>query len=282
MVLFIEIFFECNTFKYDYVILHIDSAREKNGLFSSEENPQVKHVKTLLKKFRDRQVPPVVKLGDLSDWCNQNEEFMENEAFIIKYECSSIDEDPSFRFACSTPLLLKTLMTQNTICIDATYELNWLGFPLMVLGTVYRTKRFHPLVYACCSHERTIDYQIIFSCVKEAIKRHFDVEFEPEILIADTADPIRNAYYAAFDSVLDVMCYAHVIRNCRKRPFTSKHSKALLLDDIAKMQLAPNRETFEMMSKLFCEKWSSVEPDFVAYFQKEWLGPHCNWFEGAA
>lgn len=48
------------------------------------------------------------------------------------------------------------------------------------------------------------------------------------------------------------------------------------------MQLAPNRATFEMMSKLFCEKWSSVEPDFVAYFQKEWLGPHCNWFEGAA
>lgn len=230
MVLFIENLFVCNTFKYDDVILHIDSAREKHGLFSSEQNPQVKHVKTLLKKFRDRQVPPVVKLGDLSDWCNQNKEFPsnENEAFIIAYECSTIDEDLSFRFACSTPLLLKTLMTQKTICIDATYKINWLGFPLMILGTVDRTKRFHPLVYACCSHERTVDYQFIFSCVKEAIKRHFDVEFEPEILIADAADPIRNAYYATFDSaLLDVMCYAHVIRNCRKRPFKSKHSKAL-------------------------------------------------------
>lgn len=41
------------------------------------------------------------------------------------------------------------------------------------------------------------------------------------------------------------MCYAHVIRNCRKRPFSSNNNKKL-------------------------------------NFKKEWLGAHCNWFEGAA
>lgn len=48
------------------------------------------------------------------------------------------------------------------------------------------------------------------------------------------------------------------------------------------MQSAPNRATFNMMENLFCNKWQLVEPDFVKYFDKEWLGVHCNWFEGAA
>lgn len=36
------------------------------------------------------------------------------------------------------------------------------------------------------------------------------------------------------------------------------------------------------MSELFCAKWQPVEAKFIEYFQKQWLGVHCNWFEGAA
>lgn len=123
----------------------------------------------------------------------------------------------------------------------------------------------------------------MFECVKEAIKTHLNREFTPKKLIADGADAIRTSFYKVFISAeLDVMCYAHVLRNCCKRPFTSKNNKQLILDDIQKMQVAPNKPTFNMMNKLFIEKWKTIEPDFVAYFQKEWLGAHCNWFEGAA
>lgn len=61
---------------------------------------------------------------------------------------------------------------------------------------------------------------------------HFDVEFEPEILIGDAADPIRNAYYAAFDSaLLDVLCYAQcashtsyeIVENVFLHRNTAKH-----------------------------------------------------------
>lgn len=112
---------------------------------------------------------------------------------------------------------------------------------------------------------------------------HFDVEFEAETLIADGADAIRNGFYSSFKTAkLDVMCYAHVKRNLLKRPFTSKQNKNLIMEDIRMMQLAPNRATFTMMSKLFCEKWECIEPDFVAYFKQQWLGVHCNWYEGSA
>lgn len=53
--------------------------------------------------------------------------------------------------------------------------------------------------------------------VKSAIGKHLGRNFKPETLIADGADPIRNAFYESYDSAqLDVMCYAHVIRNCHK------------------------------------------------------------------
>lgn len=225
----------------------------------------------------------MIKLGDMVHWCEQYKQFPTDvdEAFVFNIETSSPDQELSFRFAFSTPRLLETLSHVNTICIDATYKLNWLGFPLTVLGTVDRNKRFHPFVYACCSHEKKHDYAFIFKSTQAAIETHFKRSFEPDKLIADGADAIRNAFYESYASAqLDVICFAHVIRNCRKRPFTSKNNKDLILDDIRKMQSAPSPASFNMMAKLSCKKWEPIKADFVAYFRKEWLGVHCNWFEG--
>lgn len=276
----------CGTTKTKEIIAHIDYARSKNGLFREETTPGNRQIEYLVQKFRSAQTPPMIKLGDLVEWCQENSQFPIdiNEAFVIAHEASSHnDTSLSFRFVLSTPLLLQKCVELKTIAIDATYKLNWLDYPLMVYGTVDREKKFHPLAYACCSHEKTHDFQFIFESVKNSIKQHLDENFEPKTLIADGADAIRNAFYNCFESAtLDIMCFAHVLRNCNKRPFTSKANKQLVMDDIRNMQLAPNRATFGMMTKLFCAKWERIESDFVTYFEKEWLGPHCNWFEGAA
>lgn len=285
MVEYITDIFKCGTTKVPEVIKHINIMKEKRGLFVDEATPEKRQIEYLLRKFRNTDAPTIIKLGDLSKWCNENESLPDdiNEAFIIGQETSGPEERLWFRFVLTTRQLLEKLSNAKTICIDATYKLNWQGFPLMVLGTVDRSKRFHPFVYACCTNERTTDYAFIFESVKCAIKKHFNKEFEPEVMIADGAESIRNAYYLVFTkALLDVMCFAHVLRNCLKRPFSAKKNKQLVIDDIKKIQLSPNRMTFEMMCKLFCEKWNCVEPDFVAYFKKEWLGVHCNWFEGAA
>lgn len=282
---FITGLFKCGTIKIPDVIRHINYARDTNRLFESEQNPTKRQIEYMLKKFRDAETPRMVKVGDLMAWCDKNKKIPsdENEGFVIGSDSSAVESDLRFRFVLSTLFLLNMLKSQKKICIDATYKLNWLGFPLMVLGTIDRAKRFHPLVYACCSQETGLDFEFIFKSIKNAIKIHFDIDFEPEIMIADGADAIRNAFYNSFESAkLDVMCYVHVLRNCSKQPFASKSNKSLIFEDIKKMHLAPNRSTFNMMSKLFCEKWIELEPNFVAYFKKEWLNVHCNWFEGAA
>lgn len=173
----------------------------------------------------------------------------------------------------------------KTICIDATYKLNWMGFPLIILGTVDRLKRFHPLLYACTSNETTENYMFVFESARNGIATHFECdEFAPSTLIADGADQITNAFFDIFKNCAKtvIMCFAHVIRNVRKRPFASKNNKQLIIDDIKKLQLSQNRAEFDTSTKLFIEKWRSIESNFVEYFQKEWLGVHSNWFEGAS
>lgn len=179
--------------------------------------------------------------------------------------------------------MLEKMRNLETICIDATYKLNWHGFPLIVVGTVDRLKRFHPVAYACSTNETTADYEFVFEAIRDATENIYGHKFEPKILIADGADAIRNAFYNAFPSaVIDIMCFAHVIRNVRKRTFRTKTNKPLVLDDIRKIQLASNKNAFLMMTNLMCAKWLPIESEFVQYFQKEWLGSHCNWYEGAA
>lgn len=218
-------------------------------------------------------------------WCEKHSQFPTdpNEAFILGYESCSMKEKMSFRFTMTTPNLLKKLAKRETICIDATYKLDWLGFPLIMMGTVDREKKFHPLIYACSSHERTEDYAFVFDTVKDGIRKHLKKKFNPKTLIADGADAIRSGFYTVFPNAkLDIMCFAHVLRNIRKRPFASKNNKSLIIDDIRKMQLASNRKVFEYMAELFCNKWSPIESNFVQYFKQQWLGNHSNWFEGAA
>lgn len=49
---------------------------------------------------------------------------------------------------------------------------------------------------------------------------------------------------------MDIMCFAHVLRNVQKRPKEAKNNKSLIIDDIRKLQIAPNRKIFDMMSAL--------------------------------
>lgn len=285
MIDFTNQLFEKQVTRYDQIIQFLDEERTKSNIFENEPNPQPRQIEYRLKLFRNADIKPVINLGDLMKWCGENSAYPSNpnEAFVVAYECSPIFDEMKFRFCLSTPNMLEKFINLDKICIDATYKLNWNGFPLVVLGTVDRKKRFHPLLYACTSHETTDDYAFVFESVRNAIEIFFEEAFEPTTLIADGAMAIRNAFYKVFKSArLDIMCFAHVIRNIRKRTFVMKNNKQLIIDDIRKIQSAPNRATFEMMSKLFCEKWVNLESNFIEYFQCQWLGPLANWFEGAA
>lgn len=285
MIDYIYSLFDKGVILYDKIIEFVEESRDKHGIFINEPNPEPRQIEYRLSLWRNSNVKPMINLGDLMEFCNNNAEYPvnDNEAFILASECSSISDELHFKFCYSTANLLKKFIGLKTICIDATYKLNWNGFPLIVFGTVDRGKKFHPLLYACTSHETSEDYSFVFETVKNCLEVFYEASFEPTTLIADGAISIRNAFYGVFESAnLDIMCFAHVIRNIRKRPFSNKNNKQLVIEDIRKLQSAPNRDMFEKMAQLFCEKWENIEPNFIEYFKNQWLGSLVNWFEGAA
>lgn len=284
---FIRDLFDKNTTKPKDISSHIDSARKQRGLFGNEANPGIRQIEYLLGLFRQGDTEPVVNLGDLMQWCESNATVPTNddEPFVLSHGISSHKKgENGFRFCITTLRLLLLLSEAKKICIDATYKLNWLGYPLIILGTVDQQKKFHPMIYACSSNETTDDYKFMFESAKNGIHRCFNRVFSPELLIADGAEAIRNAFFDVCKESAKkfIMCAAHMLRNVRKRPFKSTQIRNLIVEDIRKIQLAATKQIFEMMSSLFLEKWKYEEPAFVKYFKSEWLGDQCNWYEGAA
>lgn len=278
MKTFIADLFDSGVTKTNVVQNMITKARNTQQLFSDEPNPTPRQIKYLLSKYRNHNSKPVIKMGDLSEWCEKRMTFPneKDEAFVLGFECSTTENDQHFKFCMSTPHLLDLLSNAKVISIDATYKLNWMEYPLIILGVVDNMKRFHPMVYCCSSHERTEDYTYIFETVKQCIEKNLKKTFAPKIMVSDAADAIRNGFYNVHEdsAEADVMCFSHVLRNVRKRPFTSKVNKALIIDDIRQIQLASNKSTFELMTDLFIKKWEPIEKNFTDYFQKEWLGKY--------
>lgn len=285
MIEYIDQLFEKDVSRYRQIIQFIEEERKKHNIFVDEPNPEPRQIEYRLREFRNADIKPMINLGDLNEWCNANAVFPadKNDAFVLAFESSPIFDKLHFRFCLSTPALLEKFFCLKTICIDATYKLNWNGFPPVVLGTVDRRKKFYPLLYACMSHETTEDYSFVFESLKNAIEVFYEIEFQPTTLIADGAKAIRNAFDKAYETAsLDIMCFAHVIRNMRKRPFAMKNNKALIIDDVRRIQSASSRAIFDKMADMFCEKWKDLEPNFIEYFRSQWLGSLANWFEGSA
>lgn len=286
MIDFIQNLFELNTIQYPSIIKHIENARKNESRFTNEPNPTKDQIAYRLKLHRDAEVKPVISVGDLMTWCKEHS-VTPNEPhtpFILDYwREKNNGTGIKFRFVFTTLFLLNLFKSVEKVCIDSTYKLNWNGFPLTILGTVDRNKKFHPIAFACTTNETADDYAFVFNAVKVKIRQFFEVDFEPTTLISDAANAIQNAFYRIFPlATVDIMCFAHVIRNVDKRPFKSQNNKKLIKADITLLQQAPDRKVFALMSQLFCEKWRPVETEFITYFESQWLGEHCNWFEGAA
>lgn len=231
--------------------------------FPEEITPTAKQIHYILSKHRDEVLPPVVCVGDLVNWCFAKCRFPDNddEAFVLGYENNEPEDEMYFRFVISTKNLLKQCSNVDMLCTDASYKVNWNGFPMIVLGTVDKNIRFHPLALVSSSNETEADYAFVFVSIRNAIQALYKKNFTPRFLVADGAQAIENAFKKVFGGTV-IMCYAHVRRNCETRAFANaKQNKDKILHDIAQMQLSSNPTEFKKASDLFLQKWSSEEKD---------------------
>lgn len=265
------------------IIRDINKKREDENMFLQDPTPAAKQIYSLENK--ENKKFEIKYLGQLAEWCDKKSGVPENDdvPFVLGSEISEFNSKMDFKCVLSTKRLLLNAKDINILWVDATYKLNYQGFPLLVVGTIDKNKSFHLIAICCCVHEREEDFNFFFKTVAKAVKTVHDIDLQPEIMVSDAADAIRNSFFNSFASAkLDIMCYAHVVRNIRKQRLQNRSNMQSILNDVRILQRSNSKERFKVLCELFCKKWQAEEPEFVAYFQKVWLGRHCNWFEGSA
>lgn len=246
--------------------------------------------------------PSSISLGELEKWCEENSQVPEEDdkgyvvAYAVHYgdglEESDLDESGKdenengyfFRIFISTKLLLSNADKSKNFHADATYKLTWEGMPILMLGVTDRDRHFHPLGISVCTYERTEDFKFIFQAIKDGVKI-FGVDLDPDHLISDASDAIRNAFIEIFgDWKLLIMCWAHMRRNVTKNIgslLENTSFKGEIISDIDLLQQCPNEVIFNKAVTLFRKKWKK-EDKFIEYMDAQWLSTHRNWYEGAA
>jgi len=164
----------------------------------------------------------------------------------------------------------------------------WNGFPVLLVGTSDKNRKFFPIGLAVTSSETTADFAFIFESLKKSYTEEYPGEqYEPSVVVADCADAISSAVELEFtENVKRVHCWAHVIRNVDKKlcKVKEKHYRESIRADIVQLQLAKTEEEFDAASHLWLKKWENNEntADFVQYFNDEYIQKCSGWYEGRA
>lgn len=207
----------------------------------------------------------------------------EDQAFVAGFQRSNAgDVNNWFRLFATTKRLLLNSINADCIHADGTYKLNIQNYPILTVGTTDKTQRFHLLGMAVVAHERTEDYQFIFDAVQDTIQKiTIDKNIAPRVLMADAAAAIHNGYRSAFAHIQNkrvMMCWYHVLFNVNKQKFRNQKNKDEIKKDLNRIHFLNSEEKFDEAMKLFVVKWSVEEPEFVQYFDTNWVQKNKYWF----
>ena len=169
-----------------------------------------------------------LSLGALKEWCLKNEKLADkdDEPFArlhdIQYGDEIEDDDEGtemngnkFRFFFATKWLLLITNKSNKIHADATYKLNWQGFPVLIVATTDLGKKFHPTGLSICTEEKQKDLEFIFKVVFDGLfKLNNSNPYNSNVLLVDGSDAIRSAFTRILASNKMVVLSSHAKR-CR-------------------------------------------------------------------
>lgn len=112
-----------------------------------------------------------ISYADMEEWCKEkrfNFTMTQHSAFVLDYKFSG----HYFNICFTTKYLLSLAINASCIVIDATYKLNFQGFPLIVSGMIDLERQFHPFIVSLSADESTESYEFHFRTIK-VIFTHF-------------------------------------------------------------------------------------------------------------
>eukprot|EP01024_Parvocaulis_polyphysoides_P009218 TRINITY_DN12837_c0_g1_i2.p1 TRINITY_DN12837_c0_g1~~TRINITY_DN12837_c0_g1_i2.p1 ORF type:complete len:610 (+),score=28.52 TRINITY_DN12837_c0_g1_i2:103-1932(+) len=257
------------------------------------ESVSTSQLKNFLSSYKRRKNgPTTLSLAGVEEWCQTNQEIPTDmdQPFCVLYETNYQGENDSFfRLFVSTVRLLMLVCESRNVHIDATYKLNWNGFPVFVIGISDKNRIFHPIGVGVCCNEQSEDFAFIFTSVSQGQEKVQAGGFFPEYLIADAAIAITNGFKEAMGyDPKRITCWAHVIMNIDKQLIKVKNPdiQQALRKDICDLQLCHSKEVFDEAIQAFFQKWQDSEcqgvATFLEYFDQSWIKHNSFWYEGFA
>lgn len=255
--------------------------------YPENDVPRITSIRNLLNRASPTQnAGSIVSIGNINEWAEAKHTIPEDEttAFVLNYDSSESEaESKYFRFIMSSKLMLQNATKSDIIQIDATYKLIWNGFPVFVLGTTDKKKKFHLIAIGVSTNEKQEDFEFMMSSLKTSVEVIIKKIYMPTVLISDAAPAITNAFDSIFmnGKKTKVMCYYHVVSNLKKQKLADNSTEnwEKIKSDVNYLHLAPSEPAFSKACKLFVEK-NRREKNFCEYFQRIWVEKNCNWFEG--
>ncbi|RLN88063.1 hypothetical protein BBJ28_00003622 [Nothophytophthora sp. Chile5] len=177
-------------------------------------------------------------------------------------------------------LVLRLMRSPNTyiLHVDATFKLNYRGYPVLVVGISDRSRGFHLVALYIVSGETQKIIQPMFM----ALKRLYGWLTGRDLVVRYAMADADKAQYNAVNAVLgdnpqflSLMCFFHVMEKVCKaiKPFPSFVSSDIIRD-LYDLHFARTHLEFTRMRDALLRKWMTVPIliDFAQYMSGQWLG----------
>jgi hypothetical protein len=264
-----------------YIIL---SNNQKNNSmnYPAIAVPDVDQINNYLKRSREKvlsEIKEEIAQVDSFVKANQYDKLINpDKPFCFGSKMGDGSETNHLRVGISTIKLLKNIYQvsldhEYMYHIDTTYKLTKNGFPFIVFGYTDKSGHFFVIAFMLISHEEAVDFEWFYLSLKDIYKISLNIDFSPKYIMQDASKSEAKAATNVFKDVNIIMCYFHVILNCKKQDKWDLVKKK----DIKKLYLSMNEEEFLKIKEYIFKKWiESGDIEFKNYFENQWINGFFN------
>ena len=228
---------------------------------------------------------PNLSYGELQDWCTKAEAVPDNDdqAYVVHHNINRDGQKVSVML--STRSLLMAAAASDVVHVDATYKLNWQGYPILIAGVTDAASQFFPCIFAVMTSEKEEDYTSLLQVMTGKVEKATQQVFAPRVVMGNCAEAISKAVQTVFPGAVRRVCWFHVKKAIdTKLRGEKKEWRAMVLGDMGRVQLSVTPEQFDRAFDLMCEHWlSSAWPsagEFVEYVRSQYHAKNPGWYEG--
>lgn len=233
-----------------------------------------------------------ISVEELKTWANQHSNIPDDEAecFVVQSKVVTETSAPDIQkyvrnavhFNCllTSKRLLENALHGGLLHADATYKINYCGYPLLVFGVTDRRKAFHPIAFGMTDTENGGDYAFFFKAIKDGALRVHNRVVDFTASMTDAAMAPQNGFNEVFHGK-NLTCNYHAMTSAKMKLPGTENASALQ-KDIESLQILSNEAAFDLGWKLYEKKWGKREASFVVYMADNWIKRNKNWFEGAS